>query len=249
MLPPRSVMPLSVASPPTPLPAMTFRLAAVVPPMVLPSDPVRMKMPASALRTAAAAVPVTLVPMKFPTMTLLSPVRSIASAVKPLTTRPRSVEPLPPAWMLNAVPTVPPPRSSITGTPAKSGSLVPLMTTASVMLGSTALKLMVCGPAPAMLKLIVFSPAVLLVAVIASRSEMKPSAPLLASSVEIDVVSPSATSLVVSTTSVLDGLIETPPTAQLSLPLQVHDMLTEAAPAAVLPPPLISGALRSHCSA
>src|SRR3989344_2657236 len=101
-------MPLSVASPPTPLPAMTFRLAAVVPPMVLPSDPVRMKMTASALRTAAAAVPRMVVP---------------------------------------------------------------------------------------------------------------------------------------GTSDWLD-LIETPPTAHWPLPLQVHDMLTEAAPAAVLPPPLISGALR-----
>ena len=38
------------------------------------------------------------------------------------------------------------------------------------------------------------------------------------------------------------GLMETPPIVHLSLPLHDHDMVTEAAPVLVLPPPMTSAA-------
>ncbi len=57
-------------------------------------------------------------------------------------------------------------------------------------------------PVPAMLKLIASAPAVLLAAVIASRNEIFPSAPLSASSASTLDTSPSDVSLVVSTVTV-----------------------------------------------
>ena len=97
------------------------------------------------------------------------------------------------------------PFSSITGVPAKSGSVVASMITASVMVGSAESRLMVCGPAPAMLKWMRSGPvpfALPFAARIASRSEMKPSLPRFISSASIDEVSPSAMSLAVVTTTV-----------------------------------------------
>ena len=67
----------------------------------------------------------------------------------------------------------------------------------------------VCGPAPVILKLIVFIPTVLLAAVMASRKDITPSAPLLLLSALTDEVSPSDVSVVESTTTITgDGLAD-----------------------------------------
>ena len=94
-----------------------------------------------------------------------------------------------------------PPSITITGAPAKSGSDQPSMTTRSVIGCRALVTSIVYGPGPAMSKRIVSIPGVLFVARIASRREMKPSSPLLASSAAMEVVSPSVTSFVVSTTN------------------------------------------------
>ena len=77
------------------------------------------------------------------------------------------------------------------------------MVTAPVMVGSALVRLIRCGPAPAMLKWIRSAPpaplAVLLAAVIASRRLMTPSAPRLLASAASEAVLPSATSLTVVT--------------------------------------------------
>ena len=62
------------------------------------------------------------------------------------------------------------PSSSIIGVPAKSGSLVPSIITGSVIVGRALPGLMVCGPAPAMLKLIVSVPARALASSMAARN-------------------------------------------------------------------------------
>ena len=69
------------------------------------------------------------------------------------------------------------------------------------MVGSAVVTLIVCTPVPAMLNTIRSTPAVLFAAMIASRSEMRPSAPRALPRFVIDVVVPSDTSLVVSTTT------------------------------------------------
>ncbi len=82
---------------------------------------------------------------------------------------------------------------------AKLSSVLASMTTAPVIVGNTPANAMVCVPVPAMLKWMRSAPpaplAVLLAAVIASRSEISPSAPRLAASAARDEVSASFTRL------------------------------------------------------
>ena len=126
--------------------------------------------------------------------------RLIAS---PLMTLPELPLPSTRPWVVSAAVPAAAPLSSITGAPAKSGSLVPSMITASVMAGNTEASAIEWGPLPAMLNRMRSAPpeplAVLLAARIASRRLTRPSAPLLASRVDRLVVSPSLVSLAVST--------------------------------------------------
>ena len=98
----------------------------------------------------------------------------------------------------------PVPLSTTTGLAlaTKSGSLVPSMISALLIVGNAESRLMVCGPLPSMSNTILSGAAplaVLLAAAIASRKLMRPSAPRALPRLTIDVVVPSATSLLVST--------------------------------------------------
>ena len=103
----------------------------------------------------------------------------------------------------------PVPLSTTTGLApvTKSGSLVPSMTTALLIVGNAAATLIVCAAptrAPGMSNTILSGAAplaVLLAAKMASRRLMRPSAPRALPGLAIDVVVPSATSLTVSTTT------------------------------------------------
>jgi hypothetical protein len=114
--------------------------------------------------------------------------------------------------------------SSTTGVPAKSGSLLPSMITASVRVGSAEASAIEWGPLPAMLNRMRSAPpaplAVLLAAVIASRRLTRPSEPLLASSVDRLVVSPSLVSLAVSTV-MLAWVLDTAATLRLNSEVSV----------------------------
>src|SRR6056297_1597358 len=81
------------------------------------------------------------------------------------------------------------------------------MMTASVMSDRAESNEIVWTPGPAISNSIVSRPFWLFAAAIASRREMKPSEPLSAINAEILDVSPSATSLVVSTTTVVTGTV------------------------------------------
>ena len=93
--------------------------------------------------------------------------------------------------------------STISGVPLQPPWLVPSITSASVMVGSALPILIVCTP-PAPIENRIWSGApetlaVLLAAVMASRSEMLPSAPMFDRSAPIEVTFPSTTSAVVVT--------------------------------------------------
>ena len=97
-----------------------------------------------------------------------------------------------------------------TGAAPKSGSLLPSMTTLSLIEGRALARLMVCVPpikAAPMLKWMRSAPpvplALLLAAVMASRRLIKPSVPWLLSRAYRLLVSPSLLSVVVETTTVL----------------------------------------------
>ncbi len=95
--------------------------------------------------------------------------------------------------------------SSTTGEPVKSGSVVPSITTVSVIAGKNDASVIVCGPKPVMLNWISSGPpllAVLLVARIASRNEIDPSAPGELIRAATELTSPSLTSAVVLTVTV-----------------------------------------------
>ena len=128
---------------------------------------------------------------------------SMPSWVNRLITSPRIVLPLLPAYSRKPSTARLLPSIATSGTPPKPTALLPLMNTASSMIGNaTAPRLIVCTPPPMMLKLMTSAAlllAVLLAAVMASRSETTPSVPRLAASADSDAVSPSATSLAVST--------------------------------------------------
>ena len=93
---------------------------------------------------------------------------------------------------------------------AKSGSVLASSTNVSVMAGSALVTSMVCAPptkASVMLKPMLSRPTVLLAAIMASRNDTLPSAPLLALSCSAVKLLPkpvSFVSAVVVTTSVLD---------------------------------------------
>ena len=156
MMLPRITFPLvpapKICTPSTVLAEMTLRSAAVAPPMTLLVDEPVMYTPTW---LPSAAVPAVLVPRKLPATVLFEEAR-MRIPLKPnrLIARPRIVLPELPASRTSPLEAPAPlPFSSITGVLVKLGSLVPSMTRAPVMVGRPpAPTLMVCGPAPAMLK-------------------------------------------------------------------------------------------------
>ena len=136
--------------------------------------------------------------MPMPPKSRITRPRIVLPSALPVSTRPSAARSLPSSTTTGRLPLV-----------AKSGSLLPSMISAWLMLGRAEATLIVCGPLPAMSKTILSGEpplAVLLAAMIASRSEIKPSAPLLASSVDRLVVSPSLVSALVSTVIVACAL-------------------------------------------
>ena len=178
----------SMRTPCPPLPEMTLRSAAVVPPTVL-FDAASIKTPLPAL--ARTAVPVASVPMKLPAM-VTRPEEATRMPCPPnlLIKRPRTVLPL--VVMLRPAVTAPAPApfNSTSGAPLKPGCVVPLMLTASATGGSAEVGLMVCGPPPPMLKAMTSAcPGVELEVSMASRREQCAAlhAPSSASSVVLTV--------------------------------------------------------------
>ena len=121
--------------------------------------------------------------------------------------RPRTELPSEPVYRRKPSATTPAPSSMMTGwlpLSTKLSSVRPSMSSAWLTGGRWEAGAMVCASVPAMPKTIlsgVAPLAVLLVAVIASRSEMRPSAPRLLPRLVMEVVVPSSVSAVVSTTT------------------------------------------------
>ena len=66
------------------------------------------------------------------------------------------------------------PLRTMTGVPAKPGCVVPLIKTGSLTVGNAAAGVIVCGPAPGMLNVMLSTPAALFALRIACRSEPGP---------------------------------------------------------------------------
>src|SRR5437773_6288123 len=155
-----------------------LRALVAVPPILLFALPHAICTPAQLL--PRAWVPVTSVPMKLPSITLppffskKMPFPEVGLfPTKRLITSPRTV--LLPAVIL--IPFVGPalaPFSSMIGLPANPGWVVPSMVTGSVIVGRKNASIIVCTPAPGMLKTIVSAPGLALASRIACLSDPAP---------------------------------------------------------------------------
>ena len=150
---------------------MTLRCAAVVPPMMLRAE--LMRMPLAVF--ARAVTPLASIPIQQPSITFPPPDEiSMPLSLKRLMTRPRSKQLLVVMRKPSVEAGVPVPFNSISGAPAKPGCVVPSMVSGSVIAGSRLMGNSVSPEPPPMLKSITSTPAAAFASVIAWRNEPAP---------------------------------------------------------------------------